>query len=205
MTTFHCIRSNGSLKRVIRTGQSDGIKPIFYRETVVPLIRFSDVRGPKVLEKWRQVPKLMDQGTVLLAVQKPTEVPVIEGFVEKPEHHVTLIGFSRAKAIRSVVGKEKYSELMANFDWGNLTWYPGPEFSRIRKTYADGKVRESVVLWGTVDGLYTAFKRLSATCGMALTPPPAHCTVLVQMEGDRPSMGIGIDSLADAGLEINPL
>lgn len=133
--------------------------------------------------------------TVLMHVEPPKGIPELEGFVRKDEFHVTLLGFKAVSTLNQALEDGKLEQLLMGYDFDALCplWAPKPGFTMVTMNRPLG-LEKSVIQWGDLLGLREFYEWLATATGVTIVPPPAHCTVLVQMIDGKPSFGIGIES-----------
>jgi hypothetical protein len=127
-----------------------------------------------------------------------------DGFTEKSEFHVTIIGFKLANLIKKAVKKdpallERIQSIVRN---SHFQIKLRPEVFSIEKEYPDEGLRRSYVQMIDVDGLDEFYRQLGEAMDLdsPIAPPPSHITLFTKGS----SQGIGINSVEDFQ-KLNPV
>lgn len=135
------------------------------------------------------------------------------GFVRKPEFHITVIGYKNGKVVMNRLNAlppeeqhaviEKINDAAKLVDW---SIDPG-DVLHIQKEYvvkdADGietsrERRESLIQQLDVPGMNAFYERMNQLLGTELEPQPPHITLYsTSTDPKNVSRGIGIDTMAE--------
>jgi hypothetical protein len=137
------------------------------------------------------------------------------GFEEKDEFHITVIGNRNAGEIKKLLKRmseegraeilSKIKSLIESTDWGFVIEPRRYHITKDYKSPAPGNKneelkehRESYVQMVSVPGLKRFYEELSALIGANLETQPAHITLYTKgSDMEKAKMGIGINSQAD--------
>jgi hypothetical protein len=162
--------------------------------------------------------------TLLLGVDKTsfdagdvTALAEKNGFAEKDEFHITVLGFKNGAEIKKILKKispeereKKMSDIHAlveSTDWGFIY---GDERYRIQKEYPQDKnaevpdQRETYIQLVQLPAIEEFYGKLNAILGTSLEAPPPHVTLFTKGTDEKKARaGIGINSESEFA-SLNP-
>ena len=166
--------------------------------------------------------------TLLLRVDKGTfdvqgirEKAEQEGFDEKSEFHITILGFKNGSEIKKILKKlppeeqqSKIAEIQALVDGTDWSFVPEDRKFHISKEYKTpdpknkgaeiSETRESYIQMIYLPAMKDFYTKLNGILGTNLEPPPAHTTLYTNgTDKEKAKMGIGINSEAELA-QLNP-
>ena len=131
-------------------------------------------------------------------LQPPSDYARENNFSAKKEFHVTIIGFRTAGEIKQILSElspdergeilEQIKNLIFGSDWDFQLL---PQVFHIKKQYAVGDERESIIQLIQIPALGTFYGRLNSMLGADFDLPPAHITLYTKgTDAVKSRMGI---------------
>lgn len=191
----------GEARRAI-DGETGGAKPEQEQSLTPEKINFDEKNFTLLLD--------LDKSAVDLAGLR--ESANKNGFEQKDEFHITVLGFKNGGEIKKILKKmtpEQKQDMLAKIkalvDETDWSFKFEPQKYHIAKDYktADPKNkgaeitehRESYIQTISLPGIESFYKKLNILLGTSMEPPPAHITLFTGgSDKEKAKMGIGINS-----------
>lgn len=156
------------------------------------------------------------KGTLLMTVDKPyaalallSQYAVEYGLEEKPEFHLTLLGYKQGQLLVNLLQRldtdsratlvNTFTQLVAQLDWRCI---PQNEYYYLEKTYQfhnkPEETRATIIQVYELPGLIRLYEVLNTDLQLSLDEPFPHVTLYSSSSNHETSdVGIGITSEAD--------
>jgi AraC-like DNA-binding protein len=158
---------------------------------------------------------LLDINRDALDLRNISEIAQQNGFTEKSEFHITVIGFKNGRAVNDALvkmsGLEKTNKLkeidtlISSIDWRFILLSERFHISKDYPVYEAGQIslkpaehRESYIQMVSMPGMTVFYEKINTALGTTLEVPPAHTTLYTNgSDKEKSKMGIGINTMAE--------